>query len=223
MTNLAVSLYRDATEINQIYPTNQTLQDNVLAIRNEVKAYLRTCHLSSLTRTFTPKWEHRGLDAWKMKVLRIYDRYDHDALQQMPVLGRILLTTNAYGAVIVTLPPKQGLPLHTDTTNLKLRYHLPLVVRGKGDCIFSVESTKWRIYENEPFIFDETKIHGVTNTLNRTRVHLLIDIHNPFIPITIPKWLSLAVDSRVKSAYDALQPDESTTIAHELLKLLYSK
>lgn len=164
---------------------NQVLKSNFNIIRAEVMNYLVLVE----QKKFSEYYDHYSfneLDSWKFNHLFFEGKYNYEALKYTPNLANnINYITNLDKSIIHVslsiLEPKTSIHRHYDTNPLKLRYHLPLIIEGNGKCIFIVNDKEWEIKENEDFVFNEFEYHSVKNTLEKARVHLMIDYFHPVI------------------------------------------
>ena len=178
-------IYKEIERLNRIFPENKILQDNFENIKKEVASLIGSHKLPKFGEVYDSS-THATNDGWKILPLFFLDRYNNDILYRIPILGGIVKSITLSNPDIVliqlsVLEPGQDLPLHTDNISLKYRYHLPIIIDSShgGCCMFIVGEERWKVLENEPFIFNETVLHGVENTLGKCRVHLMIDILQP--------------------------------------------
>ncbi len=214
------NLVRTNSRIEALLPENQLLQENFLHIRREIMAYVEANHqeMESFNKSYSFKpGKGQNLENWKYKTLYMFGRFDFDVLETMPILGSIVykLSENKalYNVSLSILKDKQSLDFHVDTSNVTLRYHLPISISREGHCRFHVKDVSWLLAENSPFIFNPRCLHAVENELDSLRIHLMIDFLNPaFNFMRYTKWFFL-LSKTVGSVRKKLQPLPSIVVS----------
>lgn len=75
--------------------------------------------------------------------------------------------------------PQSSILPHYGVTNIRLVFHLPLVV--PPDCALSVGGVEHHWREGEPMLFDDTYVHEAWNRSDQPRLILLMDCWNPYL------------------------------------------
>ena len=75
--------------------------------------------------------------------------------------------------------PQSSILPHHGVTNIRLVFHLPLIV--PSDCALSVGGIEHRWREGEPILFDDTFQHEAWNRSDQPRLILLMDCWNPHL------------------------------------------
>lgn len=75
--------------------------------------------------------------------------------------------------------PQSTILPHYGVTNVRLVFHLPLIV--PPDCALSAGGVEHHWREGEPMLFDDTYQHEAWNRSNQPRLILLMDCWNPYL------------------------------------------
>jgi hypothetical protein len=96
-------------------------------------------------------------------------------IKQMPHCADGL---DGIGQVVFSqLEPHTKILAHSGSTNLRLRYHLPIEVDPKAYITVHNESRSWK--KGECLIFDDGLLHEVAHNGSQKRVILLVDLWRP--------------------------------------------
>ena len=123
----------------------------------------------------TGKWNVFYLYYWGEKFLENCNKCPKTA----EIIGSILPALNAPGGIYFSALSENASVLpHCDPINLRLRYHLGMVIPD-GDCGIRVgeESKVWQ--EGKCLLFDDSFEHVTWNNEKRTRIVFIVDMWHP--------------------------------------------
>lgn len=95
--------------------------------------------------------------------------------------------------------PQSSILPHYGVTNVRLVFHLPLIV--PPDCALNVGGIEHRWREGEPVLFDDTFEHEAWNRSDQPRLILLMDSWNPHLTEAEKEAVRLVIE-----AIDAIEP-----------------
>jgi aspartate beta-hydroxylase len=95
--------------------------------------------------------------------------------------------------------PQSTILAHYGVTNVRLVFHLPLIV--PPDCALDVGGIEHRWREGEPVLFDDTYVHAASNRSDQPRLILLMDCWNPHLTQAEKEAVRLVIE-----AIDAIEP-----------------
>lgn len=89
--------------------------------------------------------------------------------------------------------PQSTILPHYGVTNIRLVFHLPLIV--PPDCALDVAGVEHRWREGEPILFDDTYEHAAWNRSDQPRLILLMDCWNPHLTEIEKEAVRLVVEA----------------------------
>lgn len=180
------------------YPELKILEDNYLVILEELNEILKNklwtnydeLHKKDIFRkndlkkimlemskseskveetTKQPKWKMFGLlfNKSPIELNSIHCPKTIELLKSIPYI---------FNAGFSCLEPNKSTDIHSDDNNIFYRYQLPLIV-PEGNTGFKVNDSIINYKINEPFIFDDCKLHQAWNYTDKIRVVLICDIN----------------------------------------------
>ncbi|MBS0584619.1 MAG: aspartyl/asparaginyl beta-hydroxylase domain-containing protein [Proteobacteria bacterium] len=176
-----------------LFPWYAQLEDNVEAIRAELRAVLRDergiapfLGTNSLDRVGNQLAGAQAPPAWDAFFFHRHGERIDDNCARCPRTAAILdslplvrIREHAPEICFSVLTPGTHILPHRGVTNTRLVTHLPLIVPENCAIVVGGEKREWR--EGECFTFDDTFEHEAWNRGASTRVVMLMDCWNPWL------------------------------------------
>lgn len=178
------------------------LEAHAAAIRAEFEAVHQaaTRHPSSTKLVGQGAWNvypfYKGGRRWEdncktcPETARLLDRLDH-CCSGSDGIGQIVFSILAPGT---TLNP------HTGSTNIRLRYHLGLLVPEGATLKVGGEERSWQ--QGRALVFDDGLEHSAKNTSDRIRAVLLVDLWHPGLQLAEREFVSHVTTSLAQGRGD---------------------
>jgi len=164
------------------FPQLAELGRNHDAIKGELLTVLqRSDRIPSLVELH-PRDERISSPQWKNFVLKLWGTEIPTNSRRCPRTTEIVQgLSGVHSAVFSILTPGASIPPHRGWAAGVVRCHYPLVTpRDHQQCAITVAGTRHAWREGEPFVFDDTRRHSVSNATDDIRVVLIVDFEPAF-------------------------------------------
>jgi beta-hydroxylase len=164
------------------FPQLASLEPNHDAIKTELLTVLEgSTRIPSLVELH-PRDKRISSPQWKNFVLKLWGTEIPSNTRRCPRTTEIVCgLSGVHSALFSILTPGASIPPHRGWAAGVVRCHYPLVTpRDHEQCAITVDGTRHAWREGEPFVFDDTRRHSVSNATDDVRVVLIVDFEPPF-------------------------------------------
>jgi beta-hydroxylase len=167
---------------SDLFPYNQTLEDNWRTIRAELDRLLEHREQIPPFHEISPdQYRISTGDNWRTFILYGFGHKSERSCQQCPETTRILdAIPHLKSAWFSILAPRYHIPPHRGVTKGVVRTHLGLIVpHDREACRIRVGDQTRQWDEGKCIVLDDTFEHEVCNETDEQRVVLIIDVERP--------------------------------------------
>jgi beta-hydroxylase len=165
-----------------LFPYNQTLEDNWEAIRAELDRLLQHREQIPPFHQISPdQYRISTGDNWRTFILYGFGHRAERSCRQCPATTRILENIpHLKSAWFSILAPRYHIPPHRGVTKGVVRTHLGLIIpQDREACRIRVGDQTRHWEEGKCLVLDDTFEHEVFNETDEQRVVLIIDVERP--------------------------------------------
>ena len=160
-------------EINEVEKSATIIKEELIAILSSYENIPKIHELDKLNKAISFD-EGPG---WRTFYLKTYGGWFKQNCERCRKTYKLFEGMNNISSVMFSImEPGNNIPPHTGKFAGVFRYHLPLIVPGKGKCEISVGGQVKEYNENQSIMFDDTNEHFVVNESDSFRAVLYLDI-----------------------------------------------